>query len=247
MPMSPALRKRPAIPAALVVLAFVSSGIISCSTPNGGSSSASPQTSPYTLPADSYVTPRKIYPYDLKSAQNELAGKSVWVRPGSAHTYYRYSGAAANLDHKAGVLPTLGRLDVKDVVVAKLLIPISGVKIVRRQLLAVFSAPWQAGEYAVSIAAENADSYTFTVNDQFFFEDPHQLYAHWPADVWASIDHHQVKEGMNELQVSFALGPEVGSSGGDYGNRWVRYSDHGGVTKVVFRKDQAAEIIEESR
>lgn len=200
------------------------------------------------MPADNYVTPRKIYPYDLKSAISELAGKSVWVRPGAAHAYYRYGATGTDFKQKAGVLPVLGRLDIKGVVVEKVVVPISGLKVWRHQLLAVFTARGQAGDYAVPIATESADSYAFTVNDQFFFEDPHQLYKHWPADVWAAVDRHEVKPGMNELQASFALGPEVTSSGGDPGWRWVRYSDgHGGTTKVVFKHDQVFTVTPEQR
>jgi hypothetical protein len=245
--MHPARFKRISISGMVLGLAVIGSSLTSCSPPQGGTSAANPKQSSYTLPADKYVTPRKIYPFDLKSAARELAGKSVWVRPGAAHAYYRYSSAGADTGHKAGVLPTLGRLDVTDVVVQDVIIPMANLRIHRRQLLAAFSAPWQPGRYAVPIATENADSFAFTVNEQFFFEDPHQLYSHWPADVWAAVDRHEAKEGMNELQVSFALGPEVTSSGGDYGWRWVRYSGNDGTTKVVFKDDQAVKITQESR
>ena len=169
------------------------------------------------------------------------------MRPGAAHLYYRYGATGADINHKAGALPVLGRLDIKGVVVEKVVVPISGLRVLRHQLLAVFSPSWQPGDYAVPIATESTDSYTFNVNDQFFFEDPHQLYKHWPADVWAAVDRHEIKPGMNELQVSFALGPEVTSSGDDFGWRWVRYSDGRGTTKVVFKDDQAVKITQEPR
>jgi hypothetical protein len=247
--MHPARLKRISIPGIVLGLAVVFASLTSCSPSQGGTSTTNSKQSSYTLPADNYVTPRKIYPYDVKSAAKELAGKSVWVRPGAGHAYYRYSSAGADTSHKAGMLPTLGRLDVADVVMQR--VPVQAiskdVKIVRRQLLAVFTAPWQPGQYAVPIATENADSFTFTVNDQFFFEDPHQLYRHWPADVWAAVDRHEAKAGMSELQISFALGPEVTSSGGDYGWRWVRYAGSDGTTKVLFKDDQAVKITQESR
>ncbi|HEY6271949.1 MAG TPA: hypothetical protein VIX19_08140 [Terriglobales bacterium] len=223
----------------------VSSLLTSCSPP--GSGDANTKQASYTLPADNYVTPRKIYPYDLKSGEKELSGKTVWVRPGAAQAYYRYGAQGADTKHRAGVLPTLGRLDVKGVVVDKVLVTISGLKIWREQLLAIFTASWQPGEFAVPIATESADSFTFTVNDQFFFEDPHQLYRHWPPEVWAAVDRHEAKQGMNELQVSFALGPEVTSSGDDFGWRWVRYSGNDGPIKVVFKDDQVVKITQESR
>jgi hypothetical protein len=231
----------------LFILALAIANLTSCSSENKSSNSNQNQSSSNSA-SDTYVTPRKIYPYDLKSAEKELAGKSVWVRPGAARPYYRYGATGADTNRKAGSLPTLGRLDVKGVVVQSVAIPVGpNVRIRRHQLLAVFTAPWQAGQYAVPIASENSDSYTFNVNDQFYFEDPHKLYSHWPADIWAAIDHHEVKQGMNELQVSFALGTEVASSGGPYGNRWARYSNEGGTTKVVFKNDKAVEVVPESR
>jgi len=49
----------------------------------------------------------------------------------------------------------------------------------------------------------------------FFFEDPHQLYKHWPAETWSAIDQHQAKQGMSELQAAFALGANISSGEGD--------------------------------
>lgn len=222
--------------------------LTSCSSDHKSSASNNQNQSSSGFTSDNYVTPRKIYPYDLKSAEKELVGKSVWVRPGTTRAFYRYGATGADTDHKAGVLPTLGRLDVKGVVVQSVAIPMGpNVRIRRRQLLAVFTAPWQQGQYAVPIATENSDSYTFNVNDQFFFEDPHKLYSHWPPEIWTAVDQHEAKQGMNELQVSFALGSEVASSGGPYGNRWARYSTNGGTTKVVFKDDKAVEVVPESR
>ena len=229
-------------------LTVIISGLAACSRPQGGTPNANPNQASSSIDADNYVTPRKIYPYDLKSAEKELVGKSVWVRPGAARAFYRYGATGADTNHKTGVLPTLGQLDVKGVVVQTVAVPIGpNVRIRRRQLLLVFTAPWQAGQYAIPIANENGDSYTFNVNEQFFFEDPHKLYAHWPPQIWAAVDRHEATQGMNELQVSFALGAETASSGGPYGNRWARYSTSGGATKVVFKNDKAVEVTQEPK
>src|SRR5215469_12969719 len=229
-------------------LTIIVSGLAGCSRPQSGPSNANQTQACSNTDADKYVTPRKIYPYDLKSAEKELAGKSVWVRPGSPRAFYRYGATGPDTNHKAGALPTLGRLDVKGVVVQSVAVPIApNVRIRRRELLLVFTAPWQQGQFAVPIATENSDSYAFTVNDQFFFEDPHKLYAHWPPEVWAAIDRHEATQGMNELQVSFAFGAEIASSGGPYGNRWARYNTDGGTTKVVFKDDKAVEVDRESK
>jgi hypothetical protein len=234
--------------AVLFGVTAIFSGLTACSRPQGGPSNANQGQAPSNFDADKYVTPRKIYPYDLKSAAKELVGKSMWVRPGAARAFYRYGATGADTNRKAGVLPTLGRLDVIGVVVQAVAVPMGpNLRIHRRELLAVFTAPWQPGQFAVPIATENGDSYTFNVNDQFFFEDPHNLYSHWPPEVWAAVDRHEARKGMNELQVSFAVGPEIASSGGPYGNRWARYGDAGGSTKVTFKDGKAVEIVRESK
>jgi len=42
--------------------------------------------------ADYYVTPKKLYPYDLKSAK-QLTRQPVWVKEGYRYTYYPYDEA----------------------------------------------------------------------------------------------------------------------------------------------------------
>lgn len=227
--------------------ALATASLTSCSSEQKNPTSNNQNPASSNSASDSYVTPRKIFPYDLKSAEKELVGKSIWVRPGPARPFYRYGATGADTNRKAGSLPTLGRLDVKGVVVQSVTVPIGpNVRMHRRQLLAVFTAPWQQGQFAIPIATENSDSYTFNVNDQFFFEDPHRLYAHWPPETWAAVDRHEAKQGMSELQVSFALGPEVAASGGPYGNRWARFSTDAKTTKVVFKDDKVVEVVPES-
>src|SRR5580658_6463731 len=47
--------------------------------------------------ADYYVTPKKLYPYDLKSAK-QLTQQPVWVKEGYRYTYYPYNPAARRVD-----------------------------------------------------------------------------------------------------------------------------------------------------
>ena len=44
------------------------------------------------LNPDYYVTPRKLHPYDLKSAR-ELTQQPVWVKEGYRYAYYPYNPA----------------------------------------------------------------------------------------------------------------------------------------------------------
>jgi hypothetical protein len=68
------------------------------------------------------------------------------------------------------------------------------------------------------------------------------LYKHWPPDVWSAIDRHEAQKGMNELQVSFALGSMVSASSGDFGNRVAQYRKDGGLVSVTFEKNRAITI-----
>ena len=200
----------------------------------------------YPQQADDYVRLPKIYPYDLDSAKKELVGKTVWVRTGNILPYYRYSSVtrSADLAHQVGVLPTLEKLQISDVILQRAPVaPVPGqVVVVSKQVLAVFQKANDPGSFAVSVGKNTGDDYNFTANDEFFFADPHDLYKHWPADVWTAIDQHQAKKGMNELQVGLALGEVVGASSGDYGNRWLQYKDDGKLVKVTFAKNQVTDI-----
>lgn len=212
----------------------------------GPAESDTPKPASYPQTSDDYVTPGKIFPYDLKSAAKELAGKTVWVRTGNAFPYYRCdsAGRTADLVHKSGMLPPLDKLQVKDVILQKAPVSVGSgqIVIVRQLILAVFERPGVPGLFSVEIGSNISDGFTFTVNDVFYFEDPHSLYKHWPPDVWSAIDQRQAKKGMNELQTGFALGKVTAAGSGDYGNRWVRYGEGGHSVKVVFVKNQATEI-----
>src|SRR5271166_2734999 len=66
---------------------------------------------------DYYVSPKKLYPYDLKSAR-QLTQQPVWVKEGYALTYYLYDAARRHADfaHEAGKLLPLEKLQIKDVI-----------------------------------------------------------------------------------------------------------------------------------
>src|SRR5271157_1873694 len=70
-----------------------------------------------TLKADYYVTPKKLHPYDLKSAR-ELTEQPVWAKVGYQLTYYPYDRERhkADFGHEAGTLLPLQKLAVQGVV-----------------------------------------------------------------------------------------------------------------------------------
>ena len=188
------------------------------------------------LKPDYYVTPKKLHAYDLKSAR-QLTEQAVWVKYGYQLTYYPYdrSRHKADFGHEAGTLMPLQKLAIFDVV-ADVAPQAPGIK----QVLACFALEGRA--YAVPIGGEKGSDFKLRADDIFFLEDPHDLYKHWPADVWQKIDAHEVQAGMSELQASFAIGLGVPEGSGDYGWRTLHYANAGKPLVIVFQNDKAAEI-----
>ncbi len=185
---------------------------------------------------DYYVSPKKLYPYDLKSAK-QLTQQPVWVKEGYRYTYYSYDAATHHVDfaHDAGLMLPLERLEIKDVVTA---MPAGAGQ--RRQMLAVFQKDGKS--YAVPIGFEADEQYKIYSDEMFFVEDPHELYKHWPADVWQAVEQHEVKTGMNELQVDFAVGMGTLDSGSSSYERTLHYANGGKPLVVVYRDGKAAEV-----
>jgi hypothetical protein len=185
---------------------------------------------------DYYVSPKKLYPYDIKSAK-QLGQQPIWVREGYHSTYYPYDAAKKHVDfaHSAGLLGPIEKLSVTDVIVATP--PGAGEK---HQVLAVFQKADKS--YAVPIGYESEGQFQIYSDDMFFIEDPHDLYKHWPADVWQSVERHEVKPGMNDLQVDFAIGMGIPDRGGSQNERTVRYSNGGKPLVVIYHGDKVAEV-----
>jgi hypothetical protein len=188
------------------------------------------------LNPDYYVTPKKLYPYDLKSAL-QLTQQPVWVKVGYAYTYYPYDPARRRVDfsHEAGKLLPIEKLQIKDVVSEEA--PQSPGE---RQVMAVFEKDGKT--YAFSIGSIKGQEYKFYSDDILFIQDPHELYKHWSADVWEAIDKHQVEPGMSELQADFAVGLGIPDRSGEPGNRTVNYPNGGNALSVTYRNDKAVAI-----
>lgn len=189
-----------------------------------------------TLKADYYVTPRTVHAYDLKSAR-QFTEQPVWVKYGYQLTYYPYDSKRHKTDfgHEAGVLLPLQKLAIQDVVT-----DVAPQAPENKQVLACFSLDGK--NYAVPIGAEKGSDFKLRANDIFFIEDPHDLYRHWPADVWKKIDAHEVQSGMSELQATFAIGSGIPEGSGDYGSRTVHYANGGKPLVITFQNDKAVEI-----
>ena len=185
--------------------------------------------------ADYYVNPKKLHPYDLKSARL-LMEQPVWVKEGYRYTYYDYA-ASKHVDfaHDAGLLLPIEKLEIKDIITAK---PTGAGQ--RQQVMAVFQKDGK--NYAVPIGFEADEQYKIYSDEMFFVEDPHDLYKHWPPDVWQAVEQHEVKTGMNEMQADFAIGMGVPDAGSSTEEKTVRYPNGGKPLVVVYHDGKAAEI-----
>jgi hypothetical protein len=188
------------------------------------------------LKADYYVTPKKLHAYDLKSAQ-QLTEQPVWVKVGYQLTYYPYDRERHKTDfgREAGMLLPLQQLAIEKVVT-----DMAPKAPAFKQVMACFSLNGKS--YAVPIGAEKHGDFKIYTDQVFFLEDPHDLYKHWPADVWHKIDAHEVHSGMSELQASFAIGLGVPEGSGDYGSRTLHYGNGGKPLAIAFENDKAVEI-----
>jgi hypothetical protein len=188
------------------------------------------------LPADYYVVPKSLHATDLASARH-ITDQPVWVKVGYSSTYYPYDAAThrVNFAREAGLLLPIEQLKVTSVITDAA--PNSGGK---KQVLAVFTKDGK--NYAVPIGAGQGRDYTMYANDMFYIEDPHQLYKYWPADIWDSIEKHEVKPGMNELQTDFAIGLGVPDSSGESYTKSVTYGNGGKPLIVTFAGGKATEV-----
>jgi hypothetical protein len=185
---------------------------------------------------DYYVTPKKLYPYDLNSAK-QLTRQPVWVKEGYRYTYYPFNPSTRRTDfgREAGLLLPIERIEIKDVLTE--IGPGAGN---RRQMMAVFQKDGKS--YAVPVGFESEGQYEIYSDEMFYIEDPHELYKHWPAEVWQAVEQHEVKPGMNELQADFAVGMGVPDAGGSSDEKTVRYPNGGKPLVVIYHDGKAAEI-----
>ena len=186
---------------------------------------------------DYYVNPKKLYPYDLKSAK-QLTQQPVWVKEGYRYTYFAYQPATRHVDfaHDAGLLGPIEKLAITDVVLAS-----NTVSVQPKQIVAVFKKEGKL--YAVPVGYQSANGeYKIYSDEIFYIQDPRDLYKHWPPVVWQAVEQHQVKPGMNEMQADFAIGMGVPDAGDTSYEKIVRYPNGGKALVIVYHDGRAAEI-----
>jgi hypothetical protein len=194
------------------------------------------------LTADEIAIDRQEFPAHFDDV-SELAGKSVWMRNGYSIPYYPYTGGHVNYAKQVGLLPPAQRLDVKKAIKAVAPASVSNkVPHGDHQALLIFTLPGDTSEYAIAVGAIQGQQEQYFDDLLFYYDDPHTIYSHWPKDTWAAVDSHQAKQGMNELQMSLALGMNITVDSQDKGNRTVNYDVNGKKISVTFANDKATSI-----
>lgn len=190
------------------------------------------ETQAAPLNADYYVTPKKLYAHDLKSAR-ELTKQPAWVREGYRYTYYPYNGRT-DFRHAEGLLGPIEMLQITDVVIEK------SPAAANRQVMAVFEKNGKKFSFPIGLVEGN--DYQLYIDEILYIQDPRELYKHWPAEMWQAIDAHEVKPGMNEIQATFSVGAGSLESGARTDQRVIRYENGGNPLTVTFRDGKAVEI-----
>jgi hypothetical protein len=190
---------------------------------------------------DDLVYLRRERPSSLGD-EKQLVGKMVWVSAGGQLDYYPCSRKHADYAKSVGTLLGAEPLLVQDAF--EQVAPKSATFRIQggdRQVLLAFTMPRSSDPkklYAVPVGYREGSDYTFSSDDVFFYDDPHELYQHWGDKIWQAVDAHKVILGMSERQVGLSLGQVSKSMSSDYGNRMVVFDNLGHVMAVTFVKDQ---------
>ena len=193
---------------------------------------------------DDVAVVRMEFPAHFEDVK-DLEGKSVWMKNGYTMPYFPYAGGKIDFKKRVGVVPPLQKLDIRKAIKAAVPADVDdSISHGQRQALLVFTLPGdQKQEFATPVGAIDGSEEQYFDDLLFFYDDPHTIYSHWPKDVWAAIDAHQVKPGMNELQARLALGHKIQTDNPQTeGDRTVTYDANGKKWIVTFHDDKATEI-----
>src|SRR5262249_9901541 len=223
--------------AVAIAIAAIRAGYILYQRHQGNKAETTKETAAApALNPDYYVTPKKLYPFDLKSAK-QLTQQPVWVKEGYRYFYYPYNRATrhADFEHDAGMLLPIERLEIKEVVTDT---AANGGG--QKQVMAIFEKDGKP--YAFQIGLSKDGEYKIYSDEMLYIQDPRELYKHWSADVWQSVEQHQVKQGMNELQADFAIG--MGRPDRQENPSWqnVHYPNGGHPVSVTYHDGKANEV-----
>jgi hypothetical protein len=202
-----------------------------------GQSEATP-----ALSADDVAVVRTLSPQHLDDLK-ELESTRVWMKNGYTMPFYPYVTGQVAFGKRVGLIPAAQPMDVKKIV--KAAVPAKeddGMEHGTRQAFAVYAMPGSTGLFATPVGSIDGDQEAYFTDLLFFYDDPHTIYSHWPKDVWAAIDAHQVKAGMSELQTRMAIGQKMHPEGETEGDRTVTFDQNGKRWTVTYVKNHATVI-----
>jgi hypothetical protein len=192
---------------------------------------------------DDVAVVRMDFPQHFDDLKN-LEGKSVWMKNGYTMPYFPYVNGKVEFAKRVGVIPSAQKLDVRKAIKAAVPADVDdGISHGSRQAMYVVTLPGdERNQYATPVGVMDAGQEQYYSDLLFFYDDPHSIYSHWPKDVWAAVDGHQVKPGMNELQTRMAIGQKMHPDSRNEGNRIITYDQDGKKWTVTFANDRATEI-----
>jgi hypothetical protein len=195
-----------------------------------------------TLSQDDLVVMRAFFPVHFEDTLR-LEGTTVWMKNGYIAPYYLYTNGRVEFAKRVGLIPAAQRLEVKKII--KQAVPASvddGISHGSLQVFAVFALPGGAALYATPVGAMQGSEEAYFCDMLFYYDDPHTIYDHWPKDVWAAVDAHQVKPGMSELETRMAIGHKTQTDGEKEGDRTVSFDQAGKHWTITFVKNRATAI-----
>jgi hypothetical protein len=196
-----------------------------------------------TMSKDDLAVVRAFFPAHFEDTQR-LEGTSVWMRNGYTMPYYPYVGGHVEFAKQAGLIPAAVRLDVKKIV--KAAVPAKeddSIEHGGRQAFAVFALSGGTDLFATPIGYMEGEQEAYYTDLLFYYDDPHTIYDHWPKDVWAAIDAHQVQQGMSELETQMSIGQKMHADGEKEGDRMVIYDQGGKQWTITYVKNRATTIL----
>jgi hypothetical protein len=203
------------------------------------------ETASRKIDPDFLVFRKKMRP-STPADEKDLIGKTVWVAAGGQLSYFPDKGKHADYAKPQGVLPGAEAMVVHEVFEQKAPAGVTmSIPAGQKQVLLGVSLPQSSDPkamYAVPVGDFDEGSYTFLSDEILFYDDPHQLYNHWPAAVWQHIDKHEAAVGMTEDQVAMALGQVATPSNETAGNRSILYANAGHPVTVEFTDGKATRV-----
>jgi hypothetical protein len=194
------------------------------------------------LSQDDLSVVRAFFPAYFDDLQR-LVGTRVWMKNGYTMPYYPYENGVVEFAKPMGLIPPAQPMDVKKIVKAAVPAKVDdSIEHGSRQAFAVFELPGKDGLFATPVGAIKGSQEVYFTDNLFYYDDPHTIYDHWPKDVWAAVDAHQVKPGMSELETRMSIGMKEHPDGEKEGDRTVTYDLDGKHWTIRYVKNRATEI-----